>query len=270
MARETVSLDQKRQAEERLTAFLSIAHAKYGTDVLKEGRRPTIRYDLQGKVAGRAHYRNWWIKLNPGLFIRNEEQILGRTLGHELAHLVTHMVYPDHKQHHGPEFKTVCRVLGVSERTYHNMDVSETRVRKVTDNMAVEYECSGCGRTTQYSLRRHNALYKSAMTGKGRYRFHPACGSDTRYKPVNPNNWRKMKSEDFGITPAYRQAKAFKEVNKDGTMTKMALAVDLYRNNRGVSVRIMKRLFTEELCMSMAGASTYYYKAKTFCETNPI
>lgn len=263
---ETVSQEIQKRVEDQLTVFMEISDRKFG--VLKDGQRPTIAYNLRGRVAGRAYWNTWFIKLNAGLLNRNVEEILGRTLGHEYAHLITHMVYTKARQSHGPEFKSVCRALGISDKRCHSMDTSETKVRKVTDTMVVDYECSECGHKIQFSLRRHNALYKSAMTGRGRYRFHTACGSDTQYKPVNPNHWRKMKSEDFGITPAYRKAGEIKEYNRDGSMTKMARAVDLYRNNWGVSPRVMKMLFTEELGMTHAGASTYYYKAKTFCEAN--
>lgn len=43
---------------------------------------------------------------------------------HEIAHLVTGILYPLARQYHGKEFKKVCKTLGGSGRTRHQFDTA--------------------------------------------------------------------------------------------------------------------------------------------------
>lgn len=50
------------------------------------------------------------------------------TLPHEFAHHLTYKVFPKAKQGHGPEFRTICRKLGIPEEA--RTDAFHTQARK--------------------------------------------------------------------------------------------------------------------------------------------
>ena len=83
---------------------------------------PKISFELNsGKVAGRANFDGWLIRINPRFLVSNTEEIIKRTVPHECAHLITFKLFPFAKQAHGPEFRSVCRAIGISQETYHTM-----------------------------------------------------------------------------------------------------------------------------------------------------
>ena len=93
----------------------------------------SFRTDMKG-IAGRAHcYSNKRIELSEQLFLENVEEFFLHTIPHEVAHILAVILYPDAKQHHGPEWKSVMRELGVEPVRCHNYDTSscykDTRFR---------------------------------------------------------------------------------------------------------------------------------------------
>lgn len=60
---------------------------------------------------------------------------------HEVAHIVTHRIYPNAKQAHGPEFKHVLTKMGGDGRTYHSMDVSKVKTRKKKFRAVYSCDC---------------------------------------------------------------------------------------------------------------------------------
>ena len=48
-------------------------------------------------------------------------------IAHEIAHHITHALYPLAKQAHGPQFKDVLRSIGYSGDTYHKMNPSRAK-----------------------------------------------------------------------------------------------------------------------------------------------
>lgn len=87
---------------------------------------PTVSFDLNGfKTAGLAQLQKWHIKINPRFLESYTKEVLARTVPHEIAHLITFKLFPNAKQFHGPEFRSVCRALGISESTYHSMKLPE-------------------------------------------------------------------------------------------------------------------------------------------------
>lgn len=102
-------------------------------------RTPEIVFEDIGKSAGRANYTKYRVTINPAYLKDYTEDMVNNTAPHEVAHLITRIVYPNAKQHHGPEWKYVMRQLGVRPDPYHNYDITlskKTRKRKV-----YLYEC---------------------------------------------------------------------------------------------------------------------------------
>ncbi len=115
---------------------------------------PTLEWKDMGRLAGYATYATHNIKLSPTLFGQNPEKFLNVTVPHELAHLLTKILYPKAKQHHGPEFRKVCRALGMTDvSTYHQYDVSS-----VARGQVFRYVCS-C-RKFQFGKVRHERAQK--------------------------------------------------------------------------------------------------------------
>lgn len=101
---------------------------------------PYIAFYTKGRAAGKA----WWVEnkleFNEVLAKENSEAFKN-TIIHEVAHLVTHRVFPNAKQAHGPEFKKVMRRLGGVANTYHTYDVSTVISRKKKVRYEVKCTC---------------------------------------------------------------------------------------------------------------------------------
>lgn len=52
--------------------------------------KPQITYKQKGKIAGTAWFEEWEIRLNPILYLENEQIFLREVIPHEFAHLVAY------------------------------------------------------------------------------------------------------------------------------------------------------------------------------------
>lgn len=109
---------------------------------LKNTSMPAVSFFSKSSVAGKAWYRDHRVEFNEILALENTETF-DTTIAHELAHLITDQLYPQAKQHHGPEFRHVMNTLGYDARTYHTYDVSSVATRRVKTRYL--YLCSSCG-----------------------------------------------------------------------------------------------------------------------------
>jgi len=98
-----------------------------------------VVFDIRGTVAGYAVGKNK-IRLNPGLFKRNREEFLKRTVPHEYAHIVVHNYYPEFK-HHGWEWQNVMKILGADVTRCHNYDVEDFRIKKQRNWIEMSCAC---------------------------------------------------------------------------------------------------------------------------------
>lgn len=111
----------------KLKETYSLAQRVYGREFVF----PTIFYEDMGRTAGRAYYSFNRIALSRTLLSENLETFLGRTVPHEAAHLICRVLYPDAKQHHGPEWRSIMRALNVKNSSrchaYDTSSVSRKR-----------------------------------------------------------------------------------------------------------------------------------------------
>lgn len=117
---------------------------------------PSVEFFDSSVVAGRAHYREHKVSFNTTLAGENSEAFMN-TIIHEMAHLVTRMKYPNVKQSHGPQFKSIFISMGGNGKRCHSYDVSTVK-REVVRTYVV-YKCS---------CREHNitaATHKKIGTG---------------------------------------------------------------------------------------------------------
>lgn len=117
---------------------------------------PEVTFDVSRvKVAGTA-YGIRKVSFNVNYF--TQEDFWKTTIGHEVAHIVTKIVYPHAKQAHGPEFRHVMNLFGLDGRTYHSMVVN-TYLAKYK----YEYSC-GCGKIFNLS----SCIHKKVQNGQNR------------------------------------------------------------------------------------------------------
>ena len=119
-------------------------------------------------TAGLAHHTTSRIDLNTRL-IRFPPDEPGRTLRHELAHLVAHHRAAGRSiQPHGPEWREACTVLGIpGEQRCHNLPLSRRSVKR-----KFAYQCRYCGIIVPRvrKLSRDSACYPCCRThNRGRY-----------------------------------------------------------------------------------------------------
>jgi SprT protein len=130
-----------------------------------EFKEPKVEFFNTTKCAGKAYYLSHKVSFNTVLAKDNPDEF-ENTISHEIAHLVTKMIYPNAKQHHGPEFKKVHQWLGGTGSTYHQYDTSGVKVRKVK---TYTYVCM-CQKhkvsAKLHSLVKQGNMYKCASCGQ--------------------------------------------------------------------------------------------------------
>lgn len=151
-----VTPEVKQRVVAKLKEGIAIANAHYGINI----QFPTVVYDKRGGTAGVASYRTWTIDLNAQLLMENIDAFIARTVPHELAHLICHIVYPQcyeteiirvrgrlkrsKRDVHGSYWQEIMRVLGVADSTRcHSYDVSTSKVVKSTSRQ-IKFKCTGC------------------------------------------------------------------------------------------------------------------------------
>jgi len=123
---------------------------------------PKIEYRDMSGTAGMAYPTLWKVVYAITLFEQNEERFLNRTVPHEIAHLVTHKIYPKAKQAHGPEWRYVMHVLGVTDNSRcHSYDTSSVKKRRSPRAKPNRVYC-GCG-----SKFVTDTIYRRMIEGRG-------------------------------------------------------------------------------------------------------
>lgn len=126
-------------------------------------RRGLPRFEINCTVtklnrgcAGQASYQSNTVKISEDFLKAHEEGVIGVTVPHEVCHLYVHKYYPNHKQHHGPEFRRLMNILGLDGDTYHTMKVEGHERRKVTKTR-YEYS-SSCGKHHKLTKTQHQKM----------------------------------------------------------------------------------------------------------------
>ena len=122
---------------------------------LKNTTVPEIGFFSKSGIAGKAWYTEHRVEFNEILALENKETFI-TTIAHELAHLITFQIYPNAKQAHGPEFKSVMEALGYDPRTYHTYDVSSVSARRVKTRY--QYICTVCGKEYEIAKPTHTKI----------------------------------------------------------------------------------------------------------------
>lgn len=134
--------------------------------------------DLRGKAAGQVAWRQGEtrIRYNLDMAERQPEAFIQQTIPHEVAHVVTRLLYPKARPH-GPEWRSVMAYLGITEpqrcHSFHTANTPSKRQRRWP------YRCA-C-RDHQLSSTRHNRIQR----GQSRYLCRH-CGNPLRLDAASP------------------------------------------------------------------------------------
>jgi len=137
------------------------------------GKRVRVKWNSRLQTtAGRAHYEEDCIELNPLLITVSDIAEIERTLKHELAHLVAYercgKVQRRRLQPHGPEWQEACDDLGISgEARCHELELPGRQMRR-----RFVYDCPVCGDQIERvkRFRGHVACYDCCQKhGNGKY-----------------------------------------------------------------------------------------------------
>lgn len=289
-----VPAEVKALVNARIVQCYALAEAHYGQTF-----EPVIVvYRKRGTTAGTAQWSNRTIDLNSIILMENQDDFIARTVGHEVAHILDKDIHGHRRtasgkrDSHGAGWKSVMRVLGQDPSRCHSYDVTNAKVRKSNNRVKHIWTC-GCGETSmELGDKRHNHQSQAAARGDGCFymRNHKwtRCGHYT-YTHVLANGVKTaVAAQPAPVVPATPKlpagweriststlprvtARAAQTVNRaDPTFNrvpalagnKLEKSTQLYRENYGVSRKVMMQLFVEEAGCTPAGAGTYYAKIK--------
>lgn len=149
-----------RQVEDKVLETLLTAQQQFRQSF----DLPTVEFRDMGRTAGKAYFTQNKVVLSPTLLQENQSEFIARTVPHEIAHLVTHRVFPFARQSHGREWRTVMMKLGVTDisrcHTYNTKSVAQSRDKWV-------YTC-GCGKRFEFGSVRHRKSQSGAGYRCGR------------------------------------------------------------------------------------------------------
>lgn len=143
--RKLLTPELQAKIERRVRECLDLAAKRWPEHATKFQDAVTIRYDVKSRVGGLAisgGSEDWTIRLNLILCFENEEHFIKQTVGHEVAHLVNHVVHGFTKQveengkmvtkkvrSHGKEWRSVMTELGLEPKIYHTYDTSSIQTK---------------------------------------------------------------------------------------------------------------------------------------------
>lgn len=157
----------KARVKAKLEESIATAEAHFGTTF----QMPSIRYDKRGTTAGVATCNRNEVNFNATLLMENVEDFLGRTVPHEMAHLIDYKLHPENFQStvrvtrggrykrtkrdiHGATWKNIMRVLGAPTSRCHSYDTTNSKVKKAP-RAKHDYTCNQCGKHMHLGPQRH-------------------------------------------------------------------------------------------------------------------
>ena len=127
---------------------------------------PIIKYDINGRMSGQIIYTQPinTIRLNYNVMKANWGKF-DQTIIHEIAHLITRIVFGPYAQGHGREWKYVMRFLDVTPQRCSNYELPEE-----TKQNRIPYQCSKCKEIIYVSK-----LIHKRISNEGQRRIHMPC-----------------------------------------------------------------------------------------------
>lgn len=121
--------------------------------------------DECSKKAGIKYYTEPTIKISCDYLAECEEEVLNRTVPHEVCHVYVHKYFTRAKQAHGPEFRRLMKALGLDGSTYHKMKLENGPQRKKNKKLRFVYVRPSTGEKIHVTKKDHE------KSQSGRYTF---------------------------------------------------------------------------------------------------
>ena len=144
------------KARECIAQYVERANRELGARL----SMPTCSFDLRGKTAGQAYYRQNHVRLNAVLLVENFDDFLSDTIPHEVAHLVARAKHGNGIASHGIEWQRVMRAFGLEPERCHSYDTGNSAV----GTALYKHRCA-CN-TFTLSPRKHNSAMRGNLTCK--------------------------------------------------------------------------------------------------------
>lgn len=218
---------------------------------------PAIDYNLRGRVAGRACYSKWKIKLNRFLIESDTEQIINQTLPHEIAHLITFARNP-RASAHGFEWRMVMMLFGVPADRCHHMDTTNAGRNKSTKQRRWTYSCK-CREHKITTVRHRRALRRMASIGRTGYHCK-YCKVNIVLKgsvPKTTAQIRALNEKEWQDGPKVK----FPPVRKRPG-TKFDLAFTIYRTTLDLGRDAVLNRMIAEMSITRGNATTYFNRCQ--------
>jgi predicted SprT family Zn-dependent metalloprotease len=256
-----VTNEVKKMCEAEAARCIEVAKKCYPGNA-SAFKKVNITYDVRGGCAGKAFHHLWTIKLNPILLMENIKEMVENTVSHEVAHLIDKEVHGTqygrynrrtgrrNRIVHGPTFKRIQRQFGRCDATFHNMDVSNARVKRKSKPKHI-WDCN-CG-SPSGRMEIGAVRHRNMQTGIKRYwmRGHGHCGGYT-YTGLEGKTPKPLAQAALKPKPA-------KPAPARGSESKLDKCRRVYDPELSRAANIVA--FTEEGC-TPAGAATYFAKIK--------
>jgi len=242
---------------DKLDECMKIAETKFARNF----KMPSVMFDKRGTVAGTANSTTNTVNFNRVLLEENGADFVARTVPHELAHLIDHAVHNTHDRSrygkrsvHGRTWKNIMRLFGAPESRCHSYDTENARTK--TKNK-FNYKCS-CGAVLTLGPVRHRRHQERVARGGAGYSHSksscPVSGSSLVFEEALGQVTYKE-----AMAGKRAPAKRAKKSRACKAGSKMARAVEMFTSNPGIGRKMMIGMFMDDLNMSKAGATTYYY-----------
>ena len=252
----TVTSEVKARVRDRLNECIATIKTHYHVDL----QYPSVRFEKGGTTAGVANYGTWSINFNPTLLMQNVDQFIHRTVAHELAHLAVERIYPEAHQRtygqkrslHGPRWQEIMTVLGAPVSRCHSYDVTDVARRKAS----YTYVCTACNHTYELGPKRHANLVRNPKHYRCRCGHSHMVLKGTK-APQSAPVVRQAPKKPVAA-PASVSVAASMQYN-----SKFEHCYAIYKATCNTLTKDeIIHLFVEQVNMTAAGASTYYYKCK--------
>ena len=250
----------KQKVETKVRECVNKIEALYGVKM----RNVEIRYDINSaRLGGQALLGENAVRFNPHFLEKFTEDYIATTVPHEVAHLGVHTVWQSkfsirRPNAHGIEWKTMMRRLGVSPDRCHTFEADEGVGRAKNK---FHYVCGSCKKDLPVGPKVHKKLQAGV-------KYRCRCGSsDLRLQgALGKVNYAAAKAKIANKATTPIQTAPVAKAPAKGT--KLEQCYEYYKQYVGRDKELICSVFVNEVGMTSAGATTYYYQCKKLWEAS--
>lgn len=126
----TMNSELRQICERKMIQTVEILNRKLGMNMPV----PALQYKQIGRTAGLAYCSKGLVVLNPDFFIDHADDMIHNTIPHEVCHIAAYYYYTTLRRikikGHGPEWKSLMRMVGLSPDRCHNYSMENVKSRQ--------------------------------------------------------------------------------------------------------------------------------------------